>query len=203
MIVIGLCGTSGSGKGYICNKFKKHGIEYIDTDKVYATKIVAVGSACLNELRMFFGKDILNDDGSLNKQRLSTKVFEGANASQHLKVLNTITHKYIKTDVENTLEQNRQNGVWATLVDAPVLFESGFDSMCDVTLCITAPQELKIERIIKRDKISRTKALARIQSQLTDERLRELCTYEIINDDKTELDEQISKIVEELRAKGA
>ncbi len=202
MLTIGLCGTSGSGKGYVCEKFQEYGVEYIDTDKVYATKIVAPGSDCLKELCMFFGKDILKPDGSLDKAYLSEKVFEGQNASQHLKVLNTITHKYIKSDVKNTLEQNRKNGVKATLVDAPVLFESGFDSMCDVTICVTAPDELKIDRIVKRDKIPRAKAIARIQSQLTNEKLRELCTYEIVNDEGCDIDGQIMSILKKLNLLG-
>lgn len=198
MLTIGLCGPSGSGKGYVCKKFKEYGVEYIDTDKVYVTRVVVPGSKCLEELSMFFGKDIIAPDGSLDKARLSTKVFEGENASQRLKVLNTITHKYIKTDVQKTLEQNRENGVKATLIDAPVLFESGFDEMCDFTICVTAPEKLRIERIIKRDGISRAKALARIQSQLTNERLRELCNFEIVNDDGSDLDGQILSVINKL-----
>ncbi|MBO5374650.1 MAG: dephospho-CoA kinase [Clostridia bacterium] len=199
MIIIGICGSSGSGKGYTCEKFKEHGVVHIDTDKVYTTKIVVAGSPCLNELCMFFGKGILNSDGSLNKTALASKVFEGENASQHLKVLNTITHKYIRSDVEKTIEECKKNGVSAILVDAPVLFESGFDSMCDVTICVTAPYEMKIQRVMKRDKIPRAKAIARIQSQLADERLRELCTYEIVNDDKGDLDAKIASIIRELK----
>ena len=198
MLTIGLCGSSGSGKGYVSEKMKKYGVFCIDTDKLYATKIVAKGSPCLNELCMFFGKSILNPDGTLNRPYLSAKVFEGENASQHLKVLNTVTHKHIRKDVEATIAQNRENGLKATLIDAPVLFESGFDNLCDVTICVTAPTNLKLERIVKRDKIERSKAQARLQSQFPDDRLRELCTYEIINDGKTDLDEQIDKIVKEL-----
>lgn len=198
MIKIGLCGASGSGKGYVCKELKKHGVEWIDTDKVYATKIVAIGSDCLRELCMFFGKDILNDDGTLNKRALSSKVFEGENASQHLKVLNNITHRYIRSDVEKTLEQYEKSGVKAVIIDAPVLFESGFDNMCDVTVCVTAPDEIKLERIISRDKISRQRAMARLQSQLTDERLRELCDYEIVNDGKEAIDAQITDLIKKL-----
>ena len=199
MLTIGLCGSSGSGKGYVCEKFKERGVICIDTDKLYATKIVAKGSPCLSELCMFFGKDILTPEGTLDRSRLSQKVFEGKNASQHLKALNTITHKYIRADVEKTLEQNKASGVRATPIDAPVLFESGFDNMCDVTICVTAPMELKLDRIVKRDKIPRAKAEARVQSQLTDDMLRELCTYEIINDNKCDLDGQLLSLFKELK----
>ena len=198
MLVIGLCGSSGSGKGYVCDTFKKHGVEFIDTDKVYSTKIVKAGSDCLGELCMFFGKGILNEDGSLNKRALSTKVFEGANASEHLKVLNRITHRYIRADVEKTVAEYRSKGVKAVIIDAPVLFESGFDDMCDATVCVTAPYEIKLERITERDGIPHQKAQARLKSQLPDERLIELCDYEIVNDGEQDVEAQILSIIQKL-----
>lgn len=199
MLKIGLCGTSGSGKGYVCEKFKEYGVFHIDTDKVYATRVAVKGSDCLRELCMFFGNGILNSDGTLNKKALSERVFEGENAFSHLKVLNTVTHKYIRNDVLKTLEENEKNGIKATLIDAPVLFESGFDNMCDVTICVTAPDDVKISRIIARDGIPRQKAQARLKSQLTDGRLRELCDYEIVNDGARDLDTQINDLIKKLK----
>ncbi|MBE6624441.1 MAG: dephospho-CoA kinase [Ruminococcaceae bacterium] len=198
MIVIGLCGASGSGKGYVCEAFKKHGVEFIDTDKVYSTKIVRAGSDCLGELCMFFGKGILNEDGSLNRRALSERVFQGENASEHLKVLNRITHRYILADVEKTIDEYRKNGARAVIVDAPVLFESGFNESCDTTICVTASYDTKLERIIARDKISREKAQARLKSQLPDERLVELCEYEIKNDADHDIEAQVLSIIEKL-----
>ena len=194
MIVIGLCGSSGSGKGYVCGVFGKYGVEYIDTDKVYL-EIAVSGSPCVNELCRFFGDEILNADGSLNRKELSKRVFEGDNAAQHLKMLNRITHKYIRQDVVSTLEKFESSGVKAAIIDAPVLYESGFNDLCSVTVCVTAPKEIKLERILKRDKITRHKAEARIDSQLADSRLRELCDYEIVNDGTTDLDREIMKVI--------
>ena len=148
-----------------------------------------------HELCRFFGDEILNADGSLNRRELSKRVFEGDNAAQHLKMLNRISHKYIRQNVVATLEKLREAGVKATLIDAPVLFESGFNDLCNVTVCVTAPKEIKLERILKRDKITRRKAEARIDSQLADSRLRELCDYEIVNDGTTDLDNEIMKVI--------
>lgn len=194
MIKIGLCGSSGSGKGYVCKKFKAYGVEYIDTDKVYRD-IAVGGSECVNELCSYFGEGILSEDGTLNRKELSKRVFEGDNAAEHLKVLNEITHKYIRYETVRILEENESKGVIATIIDAPVLFESGFDDMCDVTVCVTAPTELKIKRILKRDNIPLEKAKARLQSQLPDSILREKCDYEIINDDSGTLEDEIIKVV--------
>ena len=194
MIKIGLCGSSGSGKGYVCKKFKAYGVEYIDTDKVYRD-IAVGGSECVNELCAFFGDEIVSPDGSLDRRELSKRVFEGEGSKERLKVLNEITHKYIKKETERILWENEEKGVIATIIDAPVLFESGFDDMCDVTVCVTAPTELKIKRILKRDNIPLEKAKARLQSQLPDSILREKCDYEIVNDDSGSLEDEIIKVV--------
>ena len=201
MLIIGLCGSSGAGKGYVCEKMSQHGVAHIDTDKVYK-KLVIAGSDCLKELCMFFGDEILKPDGSLDKRKLSSKVFEGENASQHLKVLNTITHRYIRQKVVSMLERLEAKGTWAAVIDAPVLFESGFNEMCDATMLVSAPPHLKLERIMKRDRLSQKKAIARLQSQLPDERLRELCDYEIINDGVSDVDSQLNAVIEKLKSKG-
>jgi dephospho-CoA kinase len=197
MIKIGLCGSSGSGKGYVSKKFKAYGVEYIDTDKVYRD-IAVDGSDCVNELCSYFGEGILSEDGTLDRKELSKRVFEEDNASAHLKVLNEITHKYIRYETVRILEENESKGVIATIIDAPVLFESGFDKMCDVTVCVTAPTELKINRILKRDNIPIEKAEARLQSQLSDGSLRERCDYEIVNDDSGSLEYEIERVARSL-----
>jgi dephospho-CoA kinase len=197
MIKIGLCGSSGSGKGYVCKKFKAYGVEYIDTDKVYRD-IAVGGSECVNELCAFFGDEIVSPDGSLDRRELSKRVFEGEGSKERLKVLNEITHKYIRYETVRILEENESKGVIATIIDAPVLFESGFDKMCDVTVCVTAPTELKINRILKRDNIPIEKAEARLQSQLSDGSLRERCDYEIVNDDSGSLEYEIERVARSL-----
>ena len=78
------------------------------------------------------------------------------------------------------------------------LFESGFDRMCDVTMCVTAPSELKIKRIMERDGITREKAMSRLASQLTDDELRARCDIEIVNDGSGSLDAHIIEAVKKL-----
>ncbi len=198
MIVIGLCGSSGAGKGYTCQRLAEHGILFIDTDKVYTERVVCRGSECLSELTQYFGNEILSPDGSLNKKALAKMVFEGENAQKNLSKLNEITHKHIKREAEKILAENERNGAVATAVDAPVLFESGFDKMCDITMCVTAPSELKIKRIMERDGITREKALSRLASQLTDDELRARCDIEIVNDGSDSLDAHIIEAVKKL-----
>lgn len=193
MVVIGLCGSSGSGKGYVCNKFALYGVGFIDTDRVYREKVLS-NQACVDELVGYFGADIL-ENGAVSKKRLATIVFEGDKSSEKLEKLNQITHKYIKIETELLMLDFQNKGYSAVLVDAPVLFESGFDKMCDVTLCVTAPLEEKLARIIKRDGINKEKAMARLNSQMSDLELRKRCTYEIDNSDGCDLEGQIISIL--------
>ena len=200
MIKIGLCGSSGSGKGYVCKKLRSYGAEHIDTDKVYR-ELVYAGSPCLKELCQCFGEDILNDDGTLDRRSLSSKVFEGEGAKERLKQLNDISHRYIRTETKRLISEFSTSGAWAVLIDAPVLFESGFDDMCDCTVCVTAPTDLKIKRITERDGIAVSKAEARLLSQLTDDELRDRCDYEIVNDDSGDLIIRLEELVDKLKTK--
>ena len=194
MTVIGVCGSSGSGKGYTCRKLAKYGAVHIDTDKVYRD-IAVCGSPCLAELTEYFGAGILDKDGNLNRKELSRIVFEGENGEADLKMLGSITHKHIRLETERILKESRENGAEAVLIDAPVLFESGFDDLCDVTLCVTAPYETKIRRITERDGITEEKAAARLSSQLSDVELRSRCDYEIVNDDITDIDKEARRLL--------
>lgn len=196
MIVVGLCGSSGSGKGYVGKKFEKYGVVSIDTDKVYRDICLLLPS-CVNELTDYFGMGILKN-GFVDRSALATIVFEGKNAKEDLKCLNEITHKYIKAETEKLIGMYAKEGYKAVLVDAPVLFESGFDKICHVTVCVTAPTDEKIERIIKRDEITEEKAIARISKQLSDENLKSRCTYTIDNSNGSNIDSQIISILKDL-----
>lgn len=195
MIKIGLCGSSGAGKGYVCEIFKTYGAAHLDTDKIYSDIVNEKGSECLKELCVFFGKEILFPDGTLNKKALAKKVFEDKSSEENLKALDAIAHKHIRKKVEEILRSLEKENIEIVIIDAPVLFESGFDDMCNYTAFVSAPLETKIERITKRDNISREKALVRLKSQLPDEKLREKCNFEIKNDNGDNLKEQIEKIV--------
>ena len=196
MIIIGLCGSSGSGKGYVCEKFSRYAVGFIDTDLVYRERVL-VNRDCVNELVNSFGSGIL-DNGGVSKKRLAAIVFEGQGAKERLNILNRITHKYIKTETEALISSYKKRGYFAVLIDAPVLFESGFDKMCDVTICVTAPYEEKLERIMKRDGISYEKAVARLNSQLSDDVLRKKCTFELVNKNGADLDGQIHSVLKSL-----
>ena len=197
MIKIGICGSSGSGKGYVCKQFSTYGYKWIDTDRVYRD-LATPKSTCVKELKEYFGDSILNPDGSLNRKALSKSVFEGENSKERLNKLNQITHFHIQNETERIIQECEENGYKGVLVDAPVLFESGFDKICDITICVTAPTELKLQRIINRDGIPYDKAVARINNQLNDDELRAKCNYEIKNSSNDDVEKQILAILSKI-----
>lgn len=196
MVIVGLCGNSGSGKGYVCNRFSSYGVAFIDTDKVYREEVLT-DERCKSELVGYFGSCILKN-GQVSKKRLAPLVFEGEGAPARLEMLNKITHKYIKIKTDELVDMYDKQGYPAVLIDAPVLFESGFDSMCHVTVCVTAPYETKIARIMKRDNVSREKAEARLKTQLGEDELIKRCTYAINNTDGCDVNGQIKSILKDL-----
>lgn len=194
MLVIGLCGSSGAGKGYVCRAFEKYGVAYIDTDLVYH-ELIDKSSPCTIELAFEFGKEILRECGGIDRRALAERVFSSKDA---LKNLNRIAHKHIRKKTNALIDEYRAQGKVATIIDAPVLFESGFDEMCDYTICVVAPTELKLQRIMERDNITEEMARKRLDNQLTDKELAYRCDFTIKNSDGENLEEQILKILSKL-----
>ncbi len=193
MTVIGLTGGSGSGKGYVSRFFEARGIPCLDTDLV-SREVCRAGSACLRELCKAFGEDILLEDGEMDRARVRDIVFNDANK---LSTLNSITHRYILDECRRWLsEQSRSYP--AAIIDAPLLYESGFDAECDVTVAVTADTDTRISRIISRDRLDRDSALRRLQNQHDNEFYRKNADYIITNDastEKEELTRQVDAII--------
>lgn len=202
-MLVGLCGRSGAGKGYVSKLFAAEGIPSIDTDMVYRSLTSACNgeemSECMQELVQYFGDSIKNEDNSLNRAVLRALVFGEANKDK-LKRLNEITHRHILKKTMETADDLFHEGYPIILIDAPVLFESGFDRFCAAVVCVTAPEELLIERIIKRDGLDRASAELRLKSQIPREELEAKAQYVIENDaDKPELIRRIKKTAESLK----
>lgn len=167
MLIIGLTGPSGGGKGTVSTLFAEFGIPSVDTDRVYHDLLIPP-SPCLDALVERFGRQILNPDGSLDRKALAAWVFAEEH-EQELLDLNTITHRFVLDVVREICAELAQKDCPAVLVDAPLLFESGFDGECDQTLAILADPDVRLCRIMARDKISLPAARARLNAQKTDD----------------------------------
>ncbi len=197
MKIIGLCGQSGAGKTTALAEFEKAGFAVIDCDKI-SKEIMKPASDCIAELSGAFGTAITDSNGALIRQKLAGIAFS---SPDKLSKLNRITHKYILSEIFSCIEKFELNGCRTTVIDAPTLFESGLDKACEITLAICAKSETRVERIIKRDNISREQALARINRQISEETLKALADCVIYNDGdlasfKSKISEFICKVGE-------
>lgn len=177
--VIGLCGGSGAGKGEVCGILREHGIPCLDTDKV-SRFVTKEGTPCLEELVHSFGAGILTDSGGLDRKALAEKVFSDEKKRREL---NRITHFYItEYCVDWLCEMEKENNKYA-VIDAPLLFESGLDKICFMTVGVISKRDMRIGRIVKRDRIPPELAARRIDSQIPDSILEKKCDFLIRNDD--------------------
>ncbi len=192
MKILGLCGGSGSGKGLASESFFSRGIPTLDTDALYHSMIEG-DSECSRELISAFGDSVKGQNGGINRIALREAVFD--QKGEKLKMLDEISHRHILAECRRWIEEKKKESCVAVVIDAPLLFESGFDSECDLIISVIAPTEERIKRIIERDHLTEKEAKARIKSQKSDEFLKANSDYVIYNDSsKDELDSHVEEI---------
>ena len=184
--IIGLTGPSGAGKTRLCTIAEDYGIKSIDTDAVYHSLLVPP-SPCLDELVREFGDSILLNDGTLSRPILSSIVFDEKDTEKvKLARLGEITHKYVLDKAREIIKAADGRGERAIIVDAPALYESGFDRECDFVICLLADPSLRLTRIIDRDSISEERAGARINGQKSDDFYSSRADHTILNNNSPE-----------------
>lgn len=176
MKIIGLTGGSGAGKSVVAAELKKLGAGIVDADAIYR-KLCDENLDMLLDLQKAFG-DILTIDKKLDRAKLAGIVFSDSNK---LKKLNEITIFYIKKASDEKFKALKDKGIKIAIYDAPTLFQTGTDSICDGVIGIIADRNIRIERIIKRDNISEKAAKARIDAQPDDKFYYDRCEYIIKN----------------------
>ena len=191
-MIIGLTGSSGAGKSAAGKVFKDNGFFVLDYDKL-TYEVYQKGEACINELTMHFGNDILDENGNIIRKKLGNIVFSD---EQKLDLLNKIVMKHILKKSEIIINENKNKNI---ILDAPLLFEAGLDKICDKTIAVISTPQIQIDRIMERDGISYDVAKGRLNSQHTNEFFEKNCDYCILNNgSETEFITSVQKISEEL-----
>ena len=208
-MVIGITGSSGAGKSTVCEILqRKYRAKIISADKI-AKNLSQKETAYLAEIVKKFGQEILLENGELNRRKLADIIY---NNEEKRETLNNCTFKYICKKMEKQIKEytdiykkeklnncvnSLKNNELIIAIDAPLLFEANAQNMCDITIAVISQnKEAQINRIIKRDNIDKSHAIARLNAQKSNEFYINKCNYTIINDNKLlDLETQIDNIL--------
>ena len=174
MLVVGITGGSGTGKTTVSQAFKSLGGISIDADAVYH-ELLEECTVMRREILERF-PEARCDKSRIDRRQLARIVFADASA---LDELNRITHHYVIDEIERRVGDSYRCNAPIVLIDAVALFESGANELCDVTVGVIAPRELRIHRIMVRDGLDFERAAARIDAQPEDSYYLNKCNYVI------------------------
>ena len=166
MKIIGVTGGIGSGKSAVSRTLRDLGTAVVDAD-VLAKSVTAAGGKAFDELVEYFGKEIVGENGELNRAKLASMAF-GDKVKLH--ALNYITHKHITEKIYDTVEILKNSGKWDIIViDAPIPVEKGFLDLSDEVWVVSAERETRINRVMERSGLSYGEVSDRIDSQLRED----------------------------------
>ncbi len=187
MIIIGLTGGIGSGKTLVSEVFKKLGIAVYNSD-IEAKNIMNTDETVIHKLKMIFGYGIYNPNNKLNRKKLAEYIF---NNKDKLNTVNSIVHPAVKKHFNKWLK--KQNSPYV-IKETAILFETGIYKEVDKIITVSAPINIRINRIKKRDKLSDKEIKNRINNQTDDEFKKKRSDFIIINNEKKLIIPQIIKI---------
>lgn len=187
MLKAGITGGIGSGKSTVCRVFEWLGVPvYYADDR--AKQLMTEDAALRSEIRTLFGDEAYLPDGSLNRAHIAGIVFSDADM---LRQLNALVHPAVHRD--GAAWHLRQTAPY-TLREAALLYESGGYRLLDKMVAVTAPAELRIERVMARDGVDRSAVEARLNKQWPEEKKVEMADFVIVNDGTTPLLPQILQV---------
>lgn len=188
---IAITGGIGSGKSFVCRELQRRGIDVYDCDAA-AKRLMRSDVELQQRLRRLVGEDVYSADGTLQKPVLARFLL----ASEANKLaINDVVHPAVARDFEQSSFD------W---LESAILFESGFIHLThfDKVVCVTAPEQVRVERVMARDHIDRSKALAWIHTQMPQQDIVSRSDYEIVNDGPSDVAEQVERLLQQFAATG-
>lgn len=180
----GITGGIGSGKSYVCQRLKKRGFEVYDCDSA-AKRLLRTSPEIREQLTLLIGPDAYSADGQLNKAIVSQFLLASAD---NQKAINDIVHPAVFRDFEASGME------W---MESAIIYESGIYKLVDRVIVVTAPLEVRIRRVMKRDHISREKVLEWMDRQLPQEEVVSRADFELVNDGKADIEQQLNLFIEQ------
>lgn len=181
-------GGIGTGKSYVCNLLRKRGIDVYDCDSA-AKRLMRFSTEIKMKLKTLIGEDAYNDDGTLNKPVIAKYLLE---SEENKQAINAIVHPVVMKDY---LDSGLQ---W---MECAILYEAKLEHYVDIVIAVSAPYEVRVERIMQRDSLSRERAEEWINKQLPQKQIEERSQYVIVNDGSSSLDAQIDIMLKDIKKK--
>jgi len=182
---IGVTGGIGSGKSLVCSIFELYQIPvYYADDR--AKGLMVSDISLVGEIVNLFGREAYLESGQLNRQNISEQIF---NDKELLIKLNSLVHPAVHQDVSSWFQ--KQKSPYA-IEEAALIIESGNHRAFDHIILVSAPTELRIDRVMKRNNLNRNSVLGRVNNQSTEQYKRKFADIEIINDGKHSLVQQVA-----------
>ncbi len=184
MIKVGITGGIGAGKSLITKIFQVLDIPIYYADE-QAKRLVVEDFHLIKDIKKLLGSNAYNSDGTYNRKYVGEKVFSNPKL---LKGLNQLVHPAVHKDLQSWY--SKQTSPYA-IEEAALIIESGGHKYMDCIILVTCPKERRIQRVMKRNNISRSQVEERMARQLTDNEKRKHCHFEIINDEAHKLIPQV------------
>ncbi len=189
MFKVGITGGIGSGKTTVCKVFEILDIPVFYADTV-AKEIMVTDALLIEGVRNTFGTESYFDDGKLNNKHIAAIVFNNA---EELAKLNALVHPAVFRAFESW-QATIPASVPYTLKEAALLFESDSYKMCDASILVTAPVEVRLSRVMQRDGVTAAQVQARMDKQFSDEQKRALADYFVLNDSEHSIIDQVMEL---------
>ena len=194
ILKVGITGGIGSGKTTVCKVFEALGIPVYYADW-HARQLMVNAPRLVAGVKELFGPDAYLEDGALNRPYIAEKVF---NNDKNLQQLNHLVHPAVAEDADRW--HHAQENVPYTLKEAALLFESGINKQLDKVITVFAPEELRLQRVIARDKVSAKEVRARMVKQMPEAEKLKLADFVVYNDGAHSLVRQVWDIHQALLA---
>ena len=182
-----ITGGIGSGKSYVCRILESRGISVYDCDAA-AKRLMRTSEKLQQELRQLVGQEVYTSDGQLQKRILADFLLT---SEANKLALNDVIHPAVAEDFLSS---------GMTWLESAILFESGFDRRVsfDRVVCVSAPRDVRIQRIMRRDNITAEKAAEWIDTQMAQEEVERRSHFVIVNDGKSDIEQQIDNMLSKI-----
>lgn len=188
MIKIGITGGIGSGKSVVAEIFSLCGIPRFDADRE-AKQLNDSSAYIRHKLSRLFGNDLYRD-GKLDRKKLASAIFGD---QDKLSAVNNIIHPIVARHFEEWCRQH--DDARAVVIDAALLVEAGFVPLVDQVVVVTAPDETRVQRVMRRDGATRQEVLRRIKSQMPEEEKIRHANHIIVNNGQESLLRQVAPLI--------